>query len=139
MREFALDLGDHAESPVAADRGAEEPGVLRTRELERLAPSRHQLQRPHGVHHGTAPDVPPVAVHRDGAADGEVTEALHDLHRQITGIDPVLHVPPAHPGLDPDHPAPRIEEHGLVHRAHVQVQRPGLGDLAALAVAPAAD
>src|SRR5437762_12548798 len=67
------------------------------------------------------------------------SEALHDLHGEIVRIDRVLDVAPPDARLHADDAVCSVERQHLVHAAHVEMQRAGLGDLSALAEAPAAD
>ena len=137
--EIELDFGDHADRAVAADRGREQLGVLLAAGLDDAAVGQHQLQGPHRVADRAMPDIAAMAVDRHRAADREVGKALHRAHRQVVRIEHVLQVAPGDAGL---HPHPVLggaqPEHPL-HLPHVQVQPAGDGDLAAHAVAAAAD
>ena len=139
VRQFQRGLRDHAEPAVAADGAVED---LRIRRGARRGLRTVREDQPDGLHRqdqGTKPHVAPVRVHGERAADREIGIRLHDPHGQVRRVDALLDLTPPRSRLHRDGLGRGIEGQDAVEPPHVDLQRSLGGDLAAHAVARAAD
>ena len=133
-----LDLDDHPEEPVAADRGTEQLGVVDAADLAQGPVGQDHSQRTHARRQAPGAEVRPVRIHRHGAADAEHIDAGHRPHREPTLVQRLQDLRPGRARTDSYDAVLGVRRHRC-HVPHVEHQPAGVGGLSTHAVPRATD